>query len=268
MTFEHLLYEVDEPVATITLNRPKALNSLTQPLWRELGQALKQAEADEDVRVVVLTGAGRSFCAGYDLTEKYDPPLKTAADWQRSLSRDMDVTMAIWNLEKPVIASVRGHCLAAGFELALACDLTVAAEGSSFGEPEVRFGSGPVTLLMPWIIGIKKTRELLYTGDSVSAEEAERLGIVNRVVPEDKLEEETRSLALKIALVPPEVMRLTKMPINRTFEIMGLNEALDANIDQSSMLNTADVPELAEFEKITKEQGLKAALKWRENRYS
>ena len=176
--------------------------------------------------------------------------------------------MAIWNLEKPVIASVRGHCLAAGFEVALACDLTIAAEGSSFGEPEVRFGSGPVTLLMPWVIGMKKTRELLYTGDTVTAEEAERLGIVNRVVPEDKLEEETRNWAVKIALVPPEVMRLTKLPINKTFEIMGIHNALDANIDHSSLLNTADVPELAEFEKITEEEGLKAALKWRESRYS
>lgn len=268
MTFENLIYEVDEPVATITLNRPKSLNALTQPLWGELKEALKKAEEDDVVRTVVLTGAGRSFCAGYDLTEKYDPPLKTAADWHRSLSKDMTVTMTIWNLEKPVIASVRGHCLAAGFEVALACDLTIAAEGASFGEPEVRFGSGPVTLLMPWVIGMKKTRELLYTGDSVSAEEAERLGIVNRVVPENKLEEETRALAVKVALVPPEVMRLTKLPINRTFEIMGLNEALNANIDQSSLLNTANVPELAEFEKITEEQGLKAALKWRENRYS
>ena len=268
MTFENLIYEVDEPVATITLNRPKSLNALTQPLWGELKEALQKAEEDNDVRVVVLTGAGRSFCAGYDLTEVYDPPLKTAADWHRSLSKDMTVTMAIWNLEKPVIASVRGHCLAAGFEVALACDLTIAAEGASFGEPEVRFGSGPVTLLMPWIIGMKKTRELLYTGDSISAEEAERLGIVNRVVPEDKLEEETRSLAVKVALVPPDVMRLTKLPINRTFEIMGLKEALNANIDQSSMLNTADVPELAEFERITEENGLKAALKWREKRYS
>lgn len=268
MTFENIIYEIDEPVATITLNRPKSLNALTQPLWRELGEALKKAEADDTVRVVVLTGAGRSFCAGYDLTEEYDPPLKTAADWHRSLSQDMDVTMAIWNLEKPVIASVRGHCLAAGFEVALACDLTIAAEGSSFGEPEVRFGSGPVTLLMPWIIGMKKTRELLYTGDTVTAEEAKQLGIVNRVVSENKLEEETRALAVKIALVPPEVMRLTKLPINRTYEIMGLNEALGTNIDQSSILNTANVPELAEFERITKEQGLKAALKWRETRYS
>jgi enoyl-CoA hydratase len=129
------------------------------------------------------------------------------------------------------IASVRGHCLAAGFEVALACDLTIAAEGSSFGEPELRFGDGPVTLLMPWVISMKKTRELLYTSGSVSAEEAERLGIINRVVPADKLEEETQALSLKLSLVPPEVMRLTKKPINRTYEIMGLFEALKTNID-------------------------------------
>ena len=268
MTFENLIYKVDEPVATITLNRPQALNALTQPLWRELEQALKKAEADDAVRVVVLTGAGRSFCVGYDLTEYSDPPLKTNEDWNRFLTRDVNTTMTIWNLKKPVIASVRGHCLAAGFEVALACDLTIAAEGSSFGEPEVRFGDGPVALLMPWVIGMKKTKELLYTGDSVSAEEAERLGIVNKVVPADKLEGETHAMAVKLALVPPEVMRLTKQPINRTYEIMGLYEALKTNIDHSCVLHTSDIPELVEFDRIIEEQGLKAALKWRESRYS
>jgi enoyl-CoA hydratase len=150
----------------------------------------------------------------------------------------------------------------------LAYDLTIASEGYSFGEPEVRFGSGPVTLLMPCVIGMKKTRELLYTGDTIDAEEAKQLGIVNEVVPENKLEQETLALAVKVALVPPEVMRLTKLPIKRTYEIMCLHEALGANIDQSCILNTAEFPELAEFELITEEEGLKAALKWRENRYA
>jgi enoyl-CoA hydratase/carnithine racemase len=107
MTFENLIYDVVEPIAKIALNRPKSLNALTQPLWRDLGQALKMAEEGEKVHVVVLTGAGRSICVGYDLTEVYDHPLKTAADWHHSLSKDMNVTMTIWNLEKPVIASVR-----------------------------------------------------------------------------------------------------------------------------------------------------------------
>ena len=115
---------------------------------------------------------------------------------------------------------------------------------------------------------MKKTRELLYTGDTVNAIEAERLGIVNRVVPDDSLVEETRAMAMKVALVPPDVMRLTKLPINRSYEIMGLYAALGTNIDHSSMLNTANVPELEEFDRITKEQGLKAALKWREDRYT
>jgi enoyl-CoA hydratase len=268
MTFEYLIYEVDEPIATITLNRPNVLNALTQPMWRELEQALKKAEADDMVRVVVLTGAGRAFCVGYDLTYTSDPPNKKNADWNRLLTRDVNTTMTIWNLEKPVIASVRGHCLAAGFEIALACDLTIATEGSSFGEPEVRFGDGPVALLMPWVVGMKKTKELLYTGDSISAEEAEKLGIVNRVVPEDDLEKETQAMAVKLSLVPPEVMRLTKTPINRTYEIMGLFEALKTNIDYSSVLHTAEIPELVEFERIIEERGLKAALEWRENRYS
>ena len=230
MSFENLIYVVEEPIATITLNRPDSLNALTQPMWRELETALKVAEQDDAVRVVVLNGAGRSFCVGYDFKEEEESPLESAADWHRYLSEDVGTTMTIWNLSKPVIASVQGHCLAAGFEIALACDLTIAAEGSWFGEPEVRFGAGPVTLLMPWIIGMKKTRELLYTGDSVDADEARQLGIVNQVVPLDELEAATQAMAIKIALVPPAVMRFTKLPINRTYELMGLQQASSTEV--------------------------------------
>lgn len=267
MAYHNLLFEVTEPIVRITLNRPQALNALTQPLWRELGQALDEAEADERVRVVILAGAGRAFCVGYDLNEEFDPPLKTAAQWREVLARDMAVTMKIWELSKPVIAAVQGHCLAAGCELAMACDLTLAADDAQFGEPEVRYGSGPVTLLMPWIIGLKKTKELLYTGEAITAQEAARLGMVNRVVPRDRLEEEATALARKVALVPPEVMKLTKQPINRTFEIMGLYAALHQHIEVSGILNSADIPEVIEFQRIIVEQGLKAALQWRESRY-
>ena len=119
-----------------------------------------------------------------------------------------------------------------------------------------------------WFIGMKKTKELLYTGDSVSADDTERLGIVNRVVPVDELEEDTQATVVKHSLVLPEVMRFTKKPINRTYEIMELYEALKTNIDFCNVLHTAEIPELVEFERIIEDQGLKAALKWRESRYS
>ena len=121
---------------------------------------------------------------------------------------------------------------------------------------------------MPWIIGLKKTKELLFTGDLIDAEQAEGLGMVNRVVPREDLEGEAEALALKIARVPPAVMRLTKMPINKTYEIMGLYAALRANVDLSSILHVAEEPEQIEFNNIVRERGLKAALKWRESLYS
>jgi len=267
MTYHDLIYEVREPLAQITLNRPDALNALSHRLVDELEAALNEAEADDRVRVVILSGAGRAFSAGYDLKEDADGGERTAYEWQGELARDLEVTMRIWELTKPVIAAVHSYCLAGACELAMACDLTIAAEDAVFGEPEVRYGSGPVTLLMPWLIGVKKTKELLYTGDTIDAQEALRLGLVNRVVARESLEQEAEALALKVARVPPEVMRLTKGPINRTFEIMGLYAALDGNLQASSILNSAGSPEQLEFNRIVQEEGLKAALAWREGRY-
>ena len=166
MTYHDLIYDLREPIAHITLNRPDSLNALSHRLVDELEASLNEAEADESVRVVILSGAGRAFSAGYDLKEDADAGERTAYDWHGELARDLEVTMRVWELSKPVIAAVHSYCLAGACELAMACDLTIAAEDAVFGEPEVRYGSGPVTLLMPWLIGVKKTKELLYTGDS------------------------------------------------------------------------------------------------------
>lgn len=267
MTYTALLYTKREPLARITLNRPEALNALNRQLLGEFVAALAEAEADELIRVVILSGAGRAFCAGYDLKEDAAAGWRTAYEWREALAADVAATMKLWELSKPVIAAVHGHCLGGGCELAMACDLTLAAEDAVFGEPEVRFGSGPVALLMPWVIGLKKTKELLYTGDSIDARQAERLGMVNRVVPRDRLEAEAEALALRIARAPREVIRLTKQPINQVYEIMGLHAALQANVEASSLLNSAETPEQQAFNRIAREQGLKAALAWRDERY-
>ena len=135
-----------------------------------------------------------------------------------SLARDVAATLAIWRCPKPVIAQVHGYALAGGLELAMACDLVICAEDSQLGEPEIRFGSAPVTLLMPWLVGQKKTRELLFTGDLVDGQEAARLGLVNRAVPADELGAEVERLADRLARVPPDVMAPTKMMLNRAME--------------------------------------------------
>src|SRR5215210_1343080 len=149
----------------------------------------------------------------------------------------------------------------------MACDLIVAGEDARFGEPEIRYGSGPVTLLMPFVLGQKKTNELLFTGDAVPADEAERLGLVNRVVPGDELERAVEALVARIAPTPLPVLRLTKLALTRAYEAMGLRSAVGANLDLSAILNAADTPEQREFDRIVGEQGLKAALAWRDSRY-
>jgi enoyl-CoA hydratase len=183
------------------------------------------------------------------------------------LDTDVAATMKLWRLPKPTIAAVRGYCLAGGCELAMACDMIISGSSGRFGEPEIRYGSGPVTLLMPFVIGQKKTNELLFTGDMIEADEAERIGMVNRVVPDEELVAEVERLIVKIAPTPLPVLRLTKLALVRAQEAQGLLEAVNMNLDLSAMLNAADTPEQREFMDIVRSSGLKAALAWRDGRY-
>lgn len=268
MPYTHLRYEIEGPIAYLTLNRPESLNALNQALVADLRRAMADVAADATVRVAVLAGAGRAWSAGYDLKQHADDPVVGAARWRAILADDVAMTLAIWDCPKPIIAQVHGYCLGGACELAALCDLTVASEDAVFGEPEVRMGSGPVSLILPYLLGSKKARELLYTGDTIDASEALALGLVNRVVPRDQLHAETRTLALKIARTPPEIIALTKGPINRVFELMGLRAAFAANVDASAILNGADLPEQREFERVLHARGLKAALAWREGRFA
>jgi enoyl-CoA hydratase len=263
-----VLLERRGPVAWLRLNRPDKLNALNHALVDRLFEHLDAVAADDEVRVVVLTGAGeRAFSAGFDMSEEADAAIEGADHWRELLARDVDVTMTLWALPKPTIAAVRGWCLAGACELAMACDMVLASEDARFGEPEIRYGSGPVTLLMPFVLGQKKTSELLFTGDAIPAAEAERCGLVNRVVEAKELEDAAQELALRIAPTPLPVLRLTKLALVRAYEAMGLRQAVGANLDISSMLNAAETPEQREFDRIVRDQGLKAALRWRDSRY-
>ena len=262
-----VLYERRGPAAWVTLNRPEKLNAINGPMVAELRAAFGRAVEDDEAKVVVVTGAGRAFSAGYDLTEEVEQPPAGADGWREVLAADVEMTMELWALPKPTIAAVRGWCLAGACEVAMACDLIVAAEDARFGEPEIRYGSGPVTLLMPFVLGQKKTNELLFTGDAIEAAEAERLGLVNRIVPGDELESAVEELVRRIAPTPLPVLRLTKLALVRAYEAMGLRDAVGANLDLSAILNAADTPEQQEFDRIVAAQGLKAALAWRDSRY-
>ncbi len=262
-----VLWERRGPAAWLTLNRPDKLNAIDTGMVAAIRAALARAADDDDVKVVVVTGSGRAFSAGYDMAEEVELGLEGADAWHAVLAEDVAMTMELWSFPKPTIAAVRGWCLAGACEVAMACDLVVAAEDARFGEPEIRYGSGPVTLLMPFVLGQKKTNELLFTGDAVDAREAERLGLVNRVVSGEELEGAVDELVGKIAPTPLAVLRLTKLALTRAYEAMGLRAAVGANLDLSAVLNAADTPEQREFDRIAAEEGLKAALAWRDARY-
>jgi enoyl-CoA hydratase len=255
------------PVRVLTLNRPAKLNALDHATVVALGEAVAAAEADHGVRVVVLTGAGRAFSAGYDLAEEAASDLDGVAAWRDALAADVAVTMRLWACAKPTVAAVRGHCIAGGLELAMACDLVVASEDARFGEPEIRYGSGPVTLLLPHLAGPKAASWLLLTGDLVDARTAQAMGLVNQVVPADGLDTAVEALARKLATVPPAVMGPTKLAIRRAVEAMGILQAVAANLDLSAELNAADTPEQRAFDQLVRDQGLKAALAWRDARF-
>jgi enoyl-CoA hydratase len=262
-----VLVEQRGPSRWLTLNRPAVLNALNTPLVEALRDELAAAEQDDSTKVVVLRGAGRAFCSGYDLSEEETNVVADAEAWHGILARDVDLTMQLFALAKPTIAAVHGWVLAGGCELAMACDLVVATQDARFGEPEIRFGSGPVALLMPFVIGMKKTNELLLTGDTVDAVEAHRLGLVNHVVPAEELVATVDGLVRKIAPAPLRTLRLTKLALVRAAEAMGLRAAVQHNLDLSAILNAVEDPETAQFAQIVRTRGLKAALAWRDARY-
>jgi enoyl-CoA hydratase len=264
---ELVTYEVRGAAGWITLNRPDKLNAMSHALVDELAGALRRAEADDEARVVVVTGAGRAFSAGYDMAEEVGEEIQGALAWHEILSVDVAVTMQLLRLSKPTIAAVRGWCLGGGCELAMACDIVIAADDARFGEPEVRYGSGPVTLLLPFVVGHKKASEMLFTGDVLDASEAQRAGMVNRVVAPEALDGAVEELVSRIAPTSLAVLRLTKIALVRAYEAAGLGAAVSANLDLSSILNAADTPEQREFDRIAAAEGLKAALAWRDERF-
>jgi enoyl-CoA hydratase len=215
MEYKTILYEKKDRVGTITLNRPKSMNSLSSELLRELDHVLTEIDRDDDVKVVILTGSEKFFAAGADITEIGE--IKTPLDAHRFLKMAQAVFNHIEDLEKPVIAAISGLALGGGCELTLACDLRIAADNTTFGQPEIKIGVIPGaggTQRLPRIVGITKAKELLYTGDFMDAQEAYRIGLLNKVVPAASLMEETRKMALKIARQPGVALKATKLAVN------------------------------------------------------
>ncbi|HXR20252.1 MAG TPA: enoyl-CoA hydratase/isomerase family protein [Steroidobacteraceae bacterium] len=265
MEFNTISVHAEGPIAGIRLNRPDKLNAISSDMVTELHRAMNDAEADPHVRVITLTGSGRAFCSGFDLGE-----VDNAADpdsTRRVLEADFALIMRFWNSPKPTIAAVHGYVLGGGFELAMACDMTIAAEGALFGEPEPKFGSGIVAMLLPWITGPKQAKEMLLFGnDRVSARQAYEMGLVNAIVTPQALTRELHAAAGRCAMLDAEAVRLTKLAINRSYSRMGLEDALRQALDIDAIIETTATEESRTFKAILAKDGVKAAVAWREAR--
>src|SRR6266545_3596486 len=233
MSFQDLIYAVRDEIATITLNRPDRHNAISPNLEAELHRAFDEADADPTVRVIVLTGAGNAFCAGFDMsaskTRNTDPAGKSIADfiefWQRTDAELVTQWTHMWRLGKPIIAAVNGWAMGGGFWYQLAADITIASDRAVFAQPEVRHVSNSIFLFAA-LCGWKVANRWALTGDHFDAQEALRIGMVNEVVPHDELMNATYALARRIALVPEPSVRLNKAIAMLGIQAAGLHSGL------------------------------------------
>jgi len=278
-SYENILYEKQRRGVLITLNRPGVVNSMNGALCRELDGALAQAEEDPEIRAVVITGAGGAFSAGEDLSDigeretawPYGIPegMSLAAEYDDLRDMDRDRTLGSqlyrWEYPKPIIGAVSGWCLGAASWLALTCHLTIAAEDAVFGQPEIRHGS---TTDFIWVLlaGFKNAIRYSLTGDHVDAQEALRIGLVNTVVPKEKLLDECFRLVERIALVPPETVKINLHISTLGLEMMGLRKAWMMNAELAAMARLSKREEFnRRLEEAKKRGGLSAFLEARDN---
>ncbi len=244
MEYTEITYELLGPVLRICHNRPKQANAESEKLLAELDHALSCAKNDDKVRVVIIGGVGKHFSSGHDLTD----PLSTRRDlnpeqiWLWESEHYMGNALRVWDFPKPTIAQVQGACIAGGFMVANMCDLMVASEDAYFSDPVAHsLGAAAVEVLVhPWVLGLRKAKELLFTGQRLSAAEAKEWGMVNHVVPRAELEEFTLALANRIAEAPPMSMRMLKRSLNRTADMMGFRTSVMAHFDTHQLSHATD----------------------------
>jgi len=261
---------IDEPaphVRRVTLNRPEKRNALNHALRGGILRALEEGDADPDVHVQIVRGAGKSFSSGYDLgggNEGQEFPWYTPGGdghWPRHVTQGW---MRIWELGKPVIAQVHGYCLAGGSELATCCDLVYMADDAQMGYPAVRFGV-PDNHFHAWFIGMRKAMEMMLTGDSINGKQAVELGWANASVPADELEAKVLEVAGRIAAMPQDILQLNKRVVHRQMEIMGLHTGIRAGSELCALGTHQKT--LHEFMKQTAQKGLTGALQDRDEKF-
>jgi len=258
-----LTYEVDGPIATLTLNRPDKLNAINSDMIEAINLAMDDAEDNYNVRAIILQAEGRAFSAGFDLDDEvWDS--KEESNIRQALESDFNMVMRFWDSPKPTVAAVQGYCLGGAMEMALACDITIASDDALFGEPEVSIASGVVALILPWLTGPKLAKELLLTADiKTSSQRIYEMGLINRITAPENLRDEALTMAETIAANDRLSVEITKKAINRTMEIAGMREALLDGLEADILLETSQSDEAKQFNEILDKEGLKAALAWR-----
>lgn len=258
MTYETLTIEDMGAVRRIRLARETARNAQSQQMLDELDDALGNAAGDDDVRVLIIGGAGDHFSAGHDLKEAQSKRADFTVEerWEYESVRYFDYCIRIWDFPKPTIAEVQGACISGGFMIANMCDLIVSSDDAFFSDPVNHTLAAAATevLIHPWVMGLRKAKEMLYTGNRVDAAEALRIGMVNQVVPRAQLADEAMVMAQRIAKAPPFGLRLLKRSLNRTFDAQGLRTMLSAHFDTHQLSHVSE-----EFRTV-KEQGLASAI--------
>lgn len=261
-----IIYEKRGRIAVLTLNRPSKLNTIDDRMLDEMYACITELDHDDEVRVIVIKGAGRAFCAGHDLSPREEPFTKVL-DWRNHARHDSRMLFAIWNCKKPVISQIHGYCMGGGCDLASVCDFTIAAESAVFGKPEIQFNSAAPFRISRYVMGMKRVKSFLLMGERLTAAEAEHYGLVTTVVPDDKLEEEVMALAKKLVKIPEPAMRLNKEAINRSYEMAGLVSSIHYGENIFATVLMSETPESARFFEIANAEGLSAAFKWRDAQF-
>lgn len=260
-----ILTEKKGYIGYVILNRPEKLNAITFELYNQLGKAIDYMETEDDVRVVVIKGAGRCFSAGFDLSDIHPADhIETRRQYERSAHW---AKRKIWNLQKPTIAQVHSHCLGGAHEIALACDLCFVSEDVNMGVPEIQFGLGAAFFAMPYMINLRKCREYLLTGKSYDGKTAVEIGIANKCVPADQLEAAVLQMCKELAMVPVPSMQLQKRAINRAVEAMGFAVQSEQWLDYMCLGALWKSDEIENFNQKVEELGMKKALQWRSEYY-
>lgn len=265
MSDEAIQYHQDGHVAIITLNRPDKLNALTPAVMQGLDKLLDQVNADQAIHCLVITGAGeRAFSVGFDLDGLQMPT--TTPDLTAAVDNNFRIILKIWQLRIPSIAAVNGFAVAAGSNLAMICDITIASENARFGEPEIRHGALSPMLLLPWFnANPKMIHYLYYSGDTVTAQEAMQLGMIAKVVPHAQLMDEALRMAHRIAMVPAYAVQMTKDSLRRSYEIMGfVNAQYQHKANDTLVLGAVGIPEKDQLFALMESGDMRAFLEARD----